>query len=408
MNTTMPSNPHHKRKRWLIALLIVAVLLIVARILLPYFVLKYVNKTLGNLKEYHGHVEDIDIALIRGAYKIINIRLDKVDSLSHKADSIPFFECPDIDFSVQWNAIFKGAIVGEIYVTDPILNFVKGKHKNENVKADTSDFRTTIRKLMPLTINHFEIENGQIHYIDKYSSPPVDVAIKNLQVKADNLSNVNDSANLLPAKLVADGDVYKGKFNLDVKFNAFEKQPTFDLNAGLKNINMISLNDFFKAYANFRVETGNLGLYTEFAAKEGKFKGYVKPIIKDFKTKKEGDLGEVIWENIVQGISKVFENWKKEQVATKVPIEGRFDQPDTDLWTAINYVLRNAFVYALKPSIDNDINIGKVEEADTHKTFLQKIFGKKEDRDHDKKEEGKNKEDDKKVEGKNEPGSKKW
>jgi hypothetical protein len=381
METAITKKPHRKRKRWIAALLIVVVVLVIIRILLPYIVLKYVNKTLGELKEYHGHVEDIDIALIRGAYKIIDIRLDRVDSVTHKTDSIPFFECPDIDLSVQWNAIFKGSIVGEIYVTDPVLNFVKGKHKNENVKADTSDFRTTIKKLMPLTINHFEIENGQIHYIDKYSSPPVDIAIKNLQIKADNLSNVNDSATLLPAKLVAEGDAYNGKFNLDVKFNALEKQPTFDLNAGLKNIDMISLNDFFKAYANFEVERGNLGFYTEFAAKKGKFKGYVKPIIKDFKVKKEGNLGEIVWENIVQGISKVFENWKKEQVATKIPIEGTFDKANADLWTSINYVLRNAFVYALKPSIDNEINIGKVEEADTHKTFLQKIFGKKKHKD---------------------------
>jgi hypothetical protein len=415
MKTTTASKPHRKRKIGLLILLVLVVLLIIARILLPYIVLNYVNKTLSGLKEYQGRVDDIDIALIRGAYVIKDIRLDKKDSLTQKVDSIPFFNSPEIDLSVQWNAIFKGSIVGEIYVTDPVLNFVKGKHKNENVKTDTSDFRDVIKKLMPLTVNHFEITNGQIHYIDKFSSPHVDVAIKNLEVKADNLSNVNDSTTLLPARLIADGDVYKGKFNLDVKFNALEKQPTFDLNAGLKNIDMVSLNDFFKVYANFRVETGNLGLYTEFAAKEGKFKGYVKPIIKDFKTKKEGDAGEIVWENIVQGISKIFENWKKEQVATKVPIEGRFDQADTDLWTAINYVLRNAFVYALKPSIDNEINIGKVEDVDTHKTFLQKIFGKKDkkdNKDHKQNDDEKitedNKETNKKPIEKNGSQSKNW
>jgi hypothetical protein len=381
MEKTVTKKPEKKRRRWLVVLIIIVGILLIARLALPYIVLKYVNKTLHGLKEYDGNVEDIDIALLRGAYKIKNIRLDKKDSVTHKLDSIPFFRSPELDLSVQWNAIFKGSIVGEIYVEDPVLNFVKGKHKNEDVKKDTTDFREVIKKLMPLTVNHFEITNGQIHYIDKYSSPKVDVALKNLLVKADNLSNVNDSATLLPAHLVANGDVYDGKFNLDVKFNALEKQPTFDLNAGLKNVNMVALNDFFKAYANFRVETGNLGLYTEFAAKNGAFKGYVKPIIKDFKTKKEGDVKEVVWESIVQGISKIFENWKKEQVATKVPIEGRFDNPDTDLWTAINYVLRNAFVYALKPSIDNEINIGKVEEIDTHKTILQKIFGKKDEND---------------------------
>lgn len=421
MDTTLPTKHKKRRKRWLIALAIIIVILLIIRIILPYVVLKYVNKTLGELKEYDGHVEDIDIALIRGAYIIKDIRLDKKDSLTNKVDSIPFFRSSAIDLSVQWSAIFKGSVVGEIYVKDPVLNFVKGKHKNEDVKADTTDFRVTIKKLMPLTINHFEIENGQIHYIDKFSSPHVDVAIKNLQVKADNLSNVNDSAKLLPAKLVADGDVYKGKFNLNVDFNAFEKQPTFDLNASLKNVDMVSLNDFFKAYAKFQVDQGNLGLYTEFAAKNGDFKGYVKPIIKDLKVKKEGDFVEIVWENIVGGIAKLLENRKKEQVATKVPIEGKFSSPETGLWTAINYVLRNAFVYALRPSIDDEINIGKVEEKDEHKTFLQKIFGKDKDKDKDKKDKdekddksGKdkksadNRESEKKQDDKNDKGTKNW
>ncbi|HET6224921.1 MAG TPA: DUF748 domain-containing protein, partial [Bacteroidia bacterium] len=279
-------NIKKKKRRWWIAIVIIVTVLLIVRLILPYVVLKYVNKTLSELKEYQGHVEDIDIALIRGAYKIKDIRLDKVvDSTKRTLDSIPFFRSKELDLSVQWKAIFKGAFVGEIYVTDPVLNFVKGKHKDEDVKADTADFRDVIDKLMPLTINHFEITNGQIHYIDKYRSPKVDVAMNNLFVKADNLSNVNDSATLLPAHLTADGDVYKGKFKFDVKFNALEKQPTFDLNADLKNVDMVALNDFFKAYANFQVETGKLGLYTEFAAKNGKFKGYVKPLIKDFKVK---------------------------------------------------------------------------------------------------------------------------
>lgn len=409
METTIASKQHKKRKRWLIVLVILISILVIARIILPYFVLKYVNKTLGELKEYRGHVEDIDIALIRGAYQIIDIRVDKIDSVSNKVDTIPFFKSPHIDLSVQWGAIFKGAIVGEIYVTDPVLNFVKGKHKNEDVKADTADFRTTIDKLMPLTINHFEIENGQIHYIDKYSNPHVDIAMTHLEVKADNLSNVNDSAKLLPAKLIAGGDVYNGRFDLNVDFNAFEKQPTFDLNAGLKNIQMVSLNDFFKAYAKFQVDQGNLGLYTEFAAKNGRFKGYVKPIIKDIKIKREGDFLDIVWENIVAGAATILENRKKEQVATKVPIEGKFDQPDTDLWTAINYVLRNAFVYALKPSIDNEINIGKVEQVDTDKTLLQKIFGKKDkDEDKDKDEKKETKKSENVIDGKKDEGSKNW
>lgn len=391
---THTAKPVRKRK-WKIILLSFVLLLIIVRLIMPYLILKYANKTLSELKEYRGHVEDIDLALIRGAYQIKGIKLEKVDSVTNETDSIPFFECPQIDLSVQWAAILKGAIAGELLVENPVLNFVKGKHKNEDVKADTTDFKDVLKKMMPLTINHFEITNGQIHYIDKFSSPKLDVAMKNLFVTADNLSNVNDSSNkVLPAKLVADCEIYGGTFNLNVDFNAFEKQPTFDLNARVKNVNMVLLNDFFRAYGKFDVKKGNFGLYTEFAAKNGAFKGYVKPILKDLDivqwNKEEGSLKQTLWETVVAGVAEILQNQKKEQLATKVPIEGKFADPNTGLWTAINYVLRNAFVYALKPSVDNTINIGKVEEVDTKKkTFLQKIFGKNKNKKDDTSEKKK-------------------
>lgn len=375
-----------KPKRWKIVALSVITLLVIGRLVMPYFVLKYVNKTLAGIKGYYGHVDDVDIALIRGAYKIKDLVLVKVDTLSSKRDTIPFFKTPDIDLSVQWAAIFKGAIVGEIEVEKPVLNFVKGKHKNENLKQDTTSFQQVIRKLMPLTINHFQINSGQIHFIDRYSSPKVDIPIKNINVRGTNLSNVNKSGNILPSTIKATGDVYDGRLTLNVKLNPLEKQPTFDLEARVEGVNMTHLNNFFKAYAKFEVEKGTLGLYSEFAAKEGAFNGYVKPLIKDMKVKKEGTIIQIVWQSIVGGVEALLENNKTKIAGTKLPIKGRFDDPDTGLWTAISYTLKNAFVFALKPSIDNEINIGKVEPEPEKKTFLQKIFGggKKDKKKHKK------------------------
>lgn len=358
------------------------IILVVLRIFLPSLILKYANKTLGDLKEYTGHVDDIDLALIRGAYKINGIHIFKKDTATGKADSIPFFDAVEIDLSLEWRALFKGKLVGEIQVERPVINFVKGANPDKETKRDTSDFRTVIKKMMPLTVNHFGINNGEIHYVDKKSKPAIDIYMSELEVMADNLSNINDSAKILPAALKASGEVYDGTFDLNVKFNALEKVPTFDLNAKISDVNMVMLNDFFKAYGNFDVKKGSFGLYTEFAAKEGAFNGYVKPLMKDLDivqwNKEEGNTAQILWETVVGAVGEVFENQRKDQVATKLPIKGRFDNPEAGLWTAINYVLRNAFVAALNPSIDQTIDIGKVEESvKEDETLLQKVFGKK-------------------------------
>jgi hypothetical protein len=187
----------------------------------------------------------------------------------------------------------------------------------------------------------------------------------------------------LPAHLDGSADVYGGKFDLNLDFDALNKTPTFDMNARLTQINMVNLNSFFKAYGNFDLKKGRFGLYTEFAAKEGKFKGYVKPIIKDLDIvqwkKEEGNIGQILWESLIGSAAEVFQNQPKEQLATRIPVSGSFENPEPGLWDAVSYVLRNAFVNALKPSIDNTVNINNVEAEDDKKTFLQKVFGKKKD-----------------------------
>ncbi|MBA3704532.1 MAG: DUF748 domain-containing protein [Bacteroidetes bacterium] len=372
-----------KKKRIILASILV--LLIIFRIMLPQIVLKYVNKKLAKLTEYFGHVNDIDIALIRGAYVIKDIRIVKLDTNKGKKDTIPFFTSTEIDLSVEWSALLKGRVVGEIELEEPVLNFIKNAHKDENVKADTADFRQLVNDLMPLTINRFQITNGQIHYIDQGSSPSLDISLKNVDVLATNLSNVNDSAKLLPARLDASGQAYEGDFIMKMNFNALSKMPTFDLNAELKNVNLALLTDFFNAYGNFSIKKGRLSMYIEFAAKEGSFGGYVKPLIKDMEVVKgEGDLKEQIWESIVSGAAKILENNKTDEIATKVQINGRFDNPDINLWRAVSYVLRNAFINALKPAIDNTINIRQLEDKEK-KTFLEKIFGNKKEKKKDKK-----------------------
>lgn len=382
-SSTAATPNHRKRKPLKIVLVSLLGLLIAFRLLLPYIVLKYVNKKLGELEEYYGHVKDIDIALLRGAYVIKDIELVKTGNDQGKKDSIPFFRCPVIDLSVQWKAIFKGSIVGEIYVEDPVLNFVKGKHKDEDTKADTADFRQLIKDLMPLTVNHFEITNGQIHYIDPFSSPHVDIAMNALNIFATNLSNVNDSNKVLPASAVVTGQAYDGSFQMRVDFDALQKQPTFDMSAEITHVNLVLLNDFLRAYGNFDVKKGDFGLYTEFAGKGGGFGGYVKPILRDLDivqwNKEEGDLGQILWETLIGSAAELLQNQNKEQFATKIEIKGRFDDPDINLWRAISFVLRNAFVRALKPSVDNTINITHLDDT-SNKTFLERVFGGKKDK----------------------------
>lgn len=297
----------------------VVVVLIIIRLILPYVVLHYANKTLSNVNGYYGHIDDIDLSIYRGAYIINDIYLNKVDSVSKQQTS--FFKSGDIDLSVEWGALLHGSIVGELTFNSPELIFTKDKTDLTDVKKDTTDFRKLLKDFMPLKVNRFEVNDGTIHYADNTTSPIVDIALNQTQILALNFKSVIDEKNELPSTITAKAIAYEGTLNFNIKLNALADNATFDLNAEIKNTNLVLLNDFFKAYGNFDVRHGNFGLYTEMASKDGKFKGYVKPIIKNLDVvgpeDRHDNFFNKIWEQIVGAAGVIFKNKKKIRLQLK-------------------------------------------------------------------------------------------
>lgn len=104
----------------------------------------------------------------------------------------------------------------------------------------------------------------------------------------------------------------------------------------------------------------------EAAAKESKIVGYTKPIVKDldvveWKDEKEDPLGQKLWESLIGFGAWVFKNKKTEQLATRIEFSGDVKDPDIPLMTIVGETLRNAFVKALYPSLENVVNIRTVD-----------------------------------------------
>jgi hypothetical protein len=397
MNTT---RTHSKKRRTVKILIGILIALVVIRLILPYVVLHFANRSLADMNGYYGHIKDIDLAIIRGAYKLDSIYINKTDGRAENSATskqTPFFASGEVDLSVEWKALLKGSIVGKMVFQRPYLVFTKDKVEPKEIVKDSADFRKILDKFMPLNINRCELLGGTIQYKDFSSKPNVDIALTNLNLLAQNLRNSYDSSAVLPASLHGTADVYEGKLKFEARLNPLADAPTFDMSAELNNTNLVKLNDFFLAYAKVDVNTGRFGLYTEVAAKDEEFRGYVKPVIKDLdvlgKEDRKDNLLQKLWEAIAGGAGKLFENKNKDQLATKVPIQGRLDNPKTNVWVAIVNVLQNAFIQAIQPAIDNEISIASVkEDKKEKKTFFQKIFSKDDDKDKkDKKDRKKDK-----------------
>lgn len=348
-----------RTRKVLIGLGVVAVVLIAARIALPFVVKRYVNKTLDELPGYSGSIADIDISLWRGAYQIDGLRIVKTGGRV----PVPFVSARVIDLSVEWKALFDGSIVAEIELFGPKLNFVNAEKPAERQTEVDSKWTDTVKKLVPFDINRVAIHNGQIHYRDLESDPRVDVFVQKLNAVARNLTNSEKFGGNLYATFEGDAlAMGSGGIKFKGRLNPYADQPTFDFNFELDKLELKQLNPFLKAYANVDAEAGKLSLDAEFAASKGRFTGYVKPFVEDltvlkWNEEKENFFGK-LWEGIVQLASELITNQKKDQIATKIPFSGRVESPDADVWTTIGGLLKNAFLQALRRGLERSIHIG--------------------------------------------------
>ncbi len=355
-------------KGWVKALLIIVVVLLIIRIILSPVATKVANDYLAtSLPGYNGHVDCIHFAFLRGAYTVEGMYLDKVDSLTLRQTE--FVSVKMIDLSLEWAALFQGRIVGELVFDEPVVNFTKDKVEPSDVAEDTATFRQLLDVGMPLDINRFEILGGEVHYKDPNSSPVVDIFMHDINVLAQNLQNTVDPGQVLPSSVEVNANVYSGNIDIDIHLDLLAENPTFDLKAECRHLQLPELNNFFKAYGKFTVEKGDFSVFSEVAAKDGGFKGYVKPLMVELRILGPDDKDEnvlvLLWEGVIDAVNWVFKNKKEDQLATKMPLEGQFANPRADIIFTIYELLKNGFIQALNPSLDYEININSVNEADT-------------------------------------------
>lgn len=372
--------PEFLKSRSAKVLLWIIIILVALRIALPYVLLHYANKTLAEMNGYYGHVNDIDVSLYRGAYTLDSFYLNKVSEKS--AHQTGFMSAQKVDLSLEWKGLINGRLVGKLVFEQPNLRFTKNVVELKDVARDTSDFRQLLEDFMPIEVNRCEIQDGSLWYIDHTRSPNVDLAITHMNGTALNLRNAYSSEEVLPASIDVTGDVYEGNMVFSMKLNPLAQQPAFDLNTTLEKTNLVKLNDFFKAYGGFDVNKGEFNMYVEAATREGKFAGYVKPIIQGLDVvswkgqDKNDSFFQKIWESVVGGAGKLLKNQRKDQIATKINFEGTLENLETNIFEVVLIVLQNAFVEALRPSIDNQISLSKLAKTvEKGKTgFFKSLF----------------------------------
>ena len=352
-----------RRYQIAIGLGIIVVLLLAARLALPWAVENYVNDRLQALEAYDGSVEDIDIKLWRGAYRIDGIRIVKTGA----KQPTPFFSSDYIECSIEWRSLFDGSLVAEGVFGQPVLNLVQARTEQQSQLGNEVNWADQFEDLFPFRFNTVEVRDGTVTFRAPGIRTEDALTARDVQGQLSNLTNVADRNQEAFADFKVSGNVLNdAPVKIDGRMDPLAQHPTFDVNLSLDKVQLKKVNPWLRQYLKADAESGDFALYMELAAADGRFKGYAKPLMQNVEILGADDANKPalkkLWEGIVELAGKVFENQAKDQVAARIPFSGTIENPKASILATIASVLRNAFVGAFAHSLDGSISLRDVKQ----------------------------------------------
>jgi hypothetical protein len=213
------------------------------------------------------------------------------------------------------------------------------------------DLNELLHKITPLDVDHIDILDGQVAFVDTGRQERPELWMHDLQVSVENLTNRVRLTEGRPILLTASATIARsGAASLLVTADPFEKGLTFSGRAAIVGLQTAELFRFMEPATKLHAPEGTIDLFVEFECRNGQLTGGVKPVLKNVKVRPADEgfftkLKAWVADLAVKVFSDRIEN--RNAVATVIPIKGTLTGPDVQLWPSIFGVLRNAFVEGL-------------------------------------------------------------
>ncbi len=205
-------------------------------------------------------------------------------------------------------------------------------------------------------VDQFDVKNGQLAYTNKATTPEYRLFFSDVDLRVTNLSNQNSegtSTGRFRGKFMGDGPTL-----INLAWRPAGNGSDFNFDLRIENTDMTKLNQLVKAYGNFDVTAGTFAMYSEVSVNNGEINGYIKPFFKDVKIydpQQEANKPFLhkVKEGLIATLAWVVTNKPKQDIATTIDLRGKLGSPEYSSWQAFGGMLRNAFIQALRPGLEN-------------------------------------------------------
>ncbi len=217
--------------------------------------------------------------------------------------------------------------------------------------ADTASNHPTLL----LRIDRGKIHKSEFGLVNKSSDPPYRVFLTEADIELEHWSNqLSEETAIVRLTGLLMGS---GETHISGAFRPETKSPDFDVSVKILSTPVKSLNRVLRAYGGTDVASGVFSVYSEMTVKNGKVKGYFKPLFKEVKAydpTQDQDKGllQQIFEHTIDAAAELLENTPREEVATKTDVSGPVENPQASTWELVVTLFKNAFFEAVLPGME--------------------------------------------------------
>ena len=359
------------RNFWIVTLCC-GVFFVVCRLLATPALRYVINRQINQAPGISGGVEDISLDLWRLSYRVAGIHLRK--AADHEVKDA-FLKVHELRGRMHGAPLWQGVLEGEVAIVRPAITIeTQAKRHAKTSEEKTKDpirvqkeAVAALRRLMPFKVATLSVEDGVIAWRDVSQMADAQVTLQHLDVAAHNITNRSGLKDAKYATIHATAQpLGHGRLVADLQVDPLAQFPTFDLSYRMQGINLARCNAFLKPFTQVDIARGELAVFAEAAARDGYFKGYVKPIVTHLKVRNDADasLGERLLKTALNVAADLVKSKSHEQIASKIPIEGKFKDPDVSVGEAILTLFENGFTQALLPQLDNSVALSDVETVE--------------------------------------------
>jgi len=347
-----PRRKHHWG--WWIALGVLLAIIVVIRLILDPIAAHYTRKALNDSDTMRGDFDRLHITVLPPGYEIHRLKIDERVDRGWKH---PLFYAERVKAGVDLGMLFHAQLLARARIDDPKIIYTERAKTEKKTTTGAPDLVPTLRKVLPARVDRIEVRNGEILFRDLVDKGQPELWVHKIEVAVEDLATRRKLTGGEPATVSASAELGRsGQATMFVSANPFARPLAFAGRAEVRGWRIAELYDLVEPQTKLQPTKGTLDVFVEFKSRDGRITGGVKPMLKNAEVKAaEPGIGTRLKAWLADEALHIFSDRVpgRNAVATVIPIEGRLDQPDIQLWPTIMGVVRNAFVEGVSSSFEN-------------------------------------------------------